>query len=155
MAPAEALEIFEGLSALGPAEARSQITAACYEAAYQRQLDTDSGERPVIGVNCFEEEEGEDLFTSMPKKAAPDYDNAWRDKQVGRLQKVKVDRDDSAVVTARSRLVDAYRGKESIIEPVLEAVESYMSIGEIVDALSDVTGPQELRKRGGFVTRLY
>lgn len=30
-----------------------------------------------------------------------------------------------------------------------------MSIGEIVDALSAAGSPDELRKRGGFVLRLY
>jgi len=59
------------------------------------------------------------------------------------------------VEAARRRLVEAYRLREPIVEPTLEAAEAYLSIGEMVAALAEVSGEAELRKRGGFITRLY
>ncbi len=54
-----------------------------------------------------------------------------------------------------SALVSAYRDRENIVEPTIQAAEALMSIGEMVEALSEVHGQQELRQRGGFILRLY
>ncbi len=49
----------------------------------------------------------------------------------------------------------AYLAKENIVEQTLEAARAYLSVGEIVQALSDAGDPVELRRRGGFILRLY
>ena len=41
------------------------------------------------------------------------------------------------------------------MEPTFEAVRSYLSIGEIVGALSEAGDPAELLQRGGFIYRAY
>jgi len=152
----QAADILHKMEKMKPTRAWKYITEESYDAAYRRQIAIDSGDRPQVGVNLFVEEEEEyELFAPGRKKAAPDYDPSWRDKQIARLQEVKRGRDASAVVAATRRLIEAYQLREPIIEPTLEAVEAYMSIGEIVATLAAVAGPDELRKRGGFVTRLY
>ena len=152
---ARAREIFTRLEALPPQTAWESITNACRDAAYARQLAVDTGERPVVGVNCFVDEDETDLDFGEHTETRADYDPAYRDKQIARLERVKDERDPVRWEAARARLIQAYRERESIIEPTLEAVEAYMSIGEIVEALASVEGEQAVRKRGGFIIRLY
>lgn len=152
---AKAGEIFAGLAALPAKAAWEQISAASRDAAYERQLAIDRGDRPVVGVNCFEEEDEVELDFGPTKRAAPDYDPAWRDKQIARLARVKAERDPARFAAARDRLVAAYRDRENIIPPALEAAEACMSIGEMCAALTAVDGETELRRRGGFIIRLY
>jgi hypothetical protein len=52
-------------------------------------------------------------------------------------------------------LVEAYLAKENIVGPTLQAVRAYLSVGEIVQALSEAADAEELRRRGGFILRLY
>jgi methylmalonyl-CoA mutase N-terminal domain/subunit len=125
-----------------------------HRAAYRRQLEIDSGRRTVIGVNAFVSEGDEELGRAERAEALK-LDPAWRSKQIGRLEREKRERDPRAVEAARRRLVDAYRARDNIVGPTREAVKAYMSIGEIVEALSAAGTPDELRKRGGFVLRLY
>ena len=125
-----------------------------HRAAYRRQLEIDSGRRTVIGVNAFVSEGDEELGRAERAEALKP-DPAWRSKQIARLERVKRERDPRAVEAARGRLVDAYRARDNIVGPTREAVKAYMSIGEIVEALSAAGTPDELRKRGGFVLRLY
>jgi methylmalonyl-CoA mutase N-terminal domain/subunit len=125
-----------------------------HRAAYRRQLEIDSGRRTVIGVNAFVSEGDEELGRAERAEALKP-DPAWRSKQIARLERVKRERDPHAVEAARRRLVDAYRARDNIVGPTREAVKAYMSIGEIVEALSAAGTPDELRKRGGFVLRLY
>jgi methylmalonyl-CoA mutase, N-terminal domain len=89
------------------------------------------------------------------KSAALDYDPAWREQQIERLARVKRERDPGRFEAARRRLAESYRLREPIVEPAIEAAEAYLSIGEMVAALAAVSGEAELRKRGGFITRLY
>jgi methylmalonyl-CoA mutase, N-terminal domain len=147
---------FESMTKMTAAVAWQHVTDSTREAAYRRQLAIDSGELPVVGVNCFEDPDEDDLdLGATVKSAAPDYDPAWREKQIGRLARVKRERDAAAFESARRRLVEAYRLREPIVEPAIEAAEAYLSIGEMVDALAAVAGETELRRRGGFITRLY
>ena len=152
---AKAGAIFATLEALPAQAAWESITNACRDAAYQRQLAVDGGEQPVVGVNCFVDENETELDFGRRTETRADYDPAFRDKQVARLERVKRERDGARWDAARARLIDAYRRRESIIAPTLDAVEAYMSIGEIVEALASVEGEQAVRKRGGFIIRLY
>ena len=152
---AEAREIMATLKALPAKAAWEHISLASREAAYARQLAIDSGERPVVGVNTFVDEDEDEIGLGGQSRAAPDYNPAWRDEQIERLQRVKAERDGARWGAARERLISAYRDRENIVEPTIQAAEALMSIGEMVEALSEVHGSQELRQRGGFVLRLY
>ena len=148
--------IFDSMTRMSASRAWEYVSSCSRDAAYQRQLEIDAGERPVVGVNCFVDPDEDDVaFGETTPRLAPDYDPAWRDKQIGRLARVKRERDAGAADSARRRLVEAYRLRESIVEPTLEAAEAYLSIGEMTAALAEVSGEAELRKRGGFITRLY
>jgi len=104
----------------------------------------------VVGVNCYVMEEEEEKALGLDIGQVFEYDPTWRDKQIARLEKVKRERDAQKVEAAKKRLVEAYEARENIVEPMMEAVQAYLSIGEIVELLTAVQGLDELEKRHGF-----
>jgi methylmalonyl-CoA mutase N-terminal domain/subunit len=107
----------------------------------------------VVGVNRFRT----DVDSGYPEPPVEvlKADPAWRQEQVRRLDRVKKSRDPARAEEAKRRLVEAYLAKENIVGPTLEAVRAYLSIGEIVGALSEAGDPAELLQRGGFIYRAY
>jgi len=160
----EALEerawaLFHDLERLSPRQAWEEMSRQGHEAAYRRHVAVDRGEKIVVGVNRFvlPEEEDEPVLSLLSEdtREEPSYDPSWREKQIGRLLRVKRERDEARAQKALRRLEEAYRERVNILEPTLEAVEAYLSIGEIVGALARAEGPEALRRRGGFILRHY
>ncbi len=149
-------EILETLQDMDGTEAFEYISQESHEAAYRRQKAIDSGEQVVVGVNRFQTDEEEDLAVG-PQEILQVYPE-WRLNQMQRLEQVQAGRDTlaaKAAKAAKSRLVEAYLAKENIVGPTLQAVRAYLSVGEIVQALSEAADAEELRRRGGFILRLY
>ena len=94
--------------------------------AYQREVE--SGERVIVGVNEYVDEDEDATPIFRPNKAVIDA-------QLVRLARVKSERDQGAVDAALASLGAAARGDGPMMEPVLEAVRSYATLGEMCDAL--------------------
>jgi methylmalonyl-CoA mutase N-terminal domain/subunit len=149
-------EILAEMEQLEEGRAWQWMSEQTHKAAYRRQLEIDRGQRTVVGVNAFVVDEDEDLELAQADAAeVQKSDPAWRSKQIERLNRVKRERDEAQVEAARRRLVDAYRARDNIVEPTLQAVKAYMSVGELVEALAEASSPDERRRRGGFILRLY
>ena len=105
------------------------------DAAYQFEKLINSGERIVVGVNAFTE--GND-------DAQPDLLQITAEQemtQIKRLQAVKADRDADAVRAALDELRTAAADPERNLMPTLiDAVGTYATEGEIMDAMADVFG---------------
>ena len=104
------------------------------ESAYRIQNDIDSGERRVVGVNCFVVRDG---------SPGPDpfvIDESIEADQVERLRRVREMRDESRVRNALAGLESAARGSSSIVPPTIEAVRAYSTVGEISETLRGVFG---------------
>jgi methylmalonyl-CoA mutase N-terminal domain/subunit len=104
------------------------------ESAYRIQNEIDSGQRKVVGVNCFVVEDGE----KGPNPFA--IDEAIEPEQVHRLQELRDRRDARAVREALDRLERAARDGSSIVPPTIDAVRVYATVGEISDTLAGVFG---------------
>jgi len=146
----EAGKLLEHLEAMGGEKAWAYIWEEAHQAGYRRQQAIDRGERAMVGVNCYVMEEEEEKALGLDVGQVFEYDPTWRDKQIARLEKVKRERDAQKVEAAKKRLVEAYEARENIIEPMMEAVQAYLSISEIVELLAAVYGMDELEKRHGF-----
>ena len=103
------------------------------EAAYRYQREIDRGERYIIGVNAFAEEEP----YSIPML---EMDPAGHDRQVQRLQTLRAERDAGAVGQALDRLRTACQGTENTMPYILDAVRVYATLGEIIDVMREVFG---------------
>src|SRR5439155_12747635 len=98
------------------------------EAAYQFERKVNSGRRVIVGVNRFTEAADDELDILH---IGPEVE----ERQLKRLEAVKHDRDDAAVDAALSRLAtDATDPIVNLMPAMLDAVSSYATIGETVDA---------------------
>ena len=104
------------------------------EAAYADQRAVEKGRRRVVGLNCYRTT-GEELTPAVFS-----VDPASEERQIRNLQRVRAERDPRAVERALSRLRRAATAGESTIEPTIQAVRVYATVGEITDVLRSVYG---------------
>jgi len=91
---------------------------------YQRQLE--KGVKTVVGVNKYSTPE--ELPIPMLK-----IDPAIEERQIQRVRKMKRERNSVAVREALSRIAEACRSTENLMEPICEAVRRDGTVGEICD----------------------
>jgi methylmalonyl-CoA mutase, N-terminal domain len=109
------------------------------DAAYRFERAVNTGERVVVGVNRYTE--GDDGRTEL-LRISPDVEAA----QVERLRRVRQDRDGAAVEAALEQVRrDAADPTANLLPPILDAVKTYASEGEIVHALEEVFGTWQER----------
>jgi len=103
------------------------------DSAYQYQREIERGERVVVGLNRFQvqEEKPKNLLRVNP---------GLRLSQIEKLKKMKSRRDQRLVTEALSALKKAAEGKDNLMEPILRAVKTYATLGEICDTLRQVFG---------------
>ncbi len=106
------------------------------DAAYAFQRDVEAGRTKVVGVNAFTEE-------SEPPQEVLTIDSRVEDSQVERLEKLRRDRDSTAVEATLRELGEAARGDANLMPPILAAVRARATLGEVADALRDVFGEHD------------
>ena len=105
------------------------------EDAYETALRKQSGEKPVIGVNRFVEEE-----ETLDLEVHP-YDPKSAERQIERTRQVRANRDEAAVRELLQRLKAVARDESQNILPVtVELVRQGASMGDIIETLKQVWG---------------
>lgn len=102
------------------------------ETAYRFELDMAEGKRKMVGVNAFAAD------SERPKIL--EIKNSVEARQVRSLKKLRRERDNSQVEKTLSLLKDSARGTGNLLPAVMEAVESYATVGEIVKVFKEVFG---------------
>lgn len=105
------------------------------EAAARKQAQIDSQAQHIIGVNIFQP-------TSETELETLEVDNSEvRKSQVERLQKIKLNRNESAVLKALKAITDAANnGDENILAAAVIAARERATLGEISDAIEAAYG---------------
>jgi methylmalonyl-CoA mutase N-terminal domain/subunit len=103
------------------------------KAAYEYQQAVDSGEQVVVGVNRFQAEEERPIPTLQ-------IDPAIEAAQVARLNALRARRDTAKTKSALAEIERRARTTENLMPAILQAVESYATVGEISDALRRAFG---------------
>ncbi|MBC8208993.1 MAG: methylmalonyl-CoA mutase [Desulfobulbaceae bacterium] len=109
------------------------IKSRIEESAYQYQLEVEAQERIIVGLNDFQVEDEE-------RPALLRVNPAVEDEQVKRLAEIRAGRDNNAVERLLAELQIAAESDANLMEPILAAVRSYASLGEICRVLRDVFG---------------
>jgi methylmalonyl-CoA mutase N-terminal domain/subunit len=102
--------------------------------AYQVQKKFESGQLVKVGVNRFqidEEERELEMFEVDPET---------RTRQMGRLSRVREERDKEETEESLEALKRAAVERENLMPYVLDAVKAYATVGEIVRQLKQVYG---------------
>ncbi|HEV7827186.1 MAG TPA: methylmalonyl-CoA mutase family protein [Mycobacteriales bacterium] len=142
----EAERIFERVKALGGHDERNPMTAGILrgiedgwftgeiaDSSYAYQTALEKGQKRIVGVNCHT-----DTITGDLEILRVGHE-VERD-QVRVLGERKAGRDDAAVRSALTRLVEVGRGTGNMVPVMLEAVRAEATLGEICGVLRDEWG---------------
>ncbi len=134
---AEAEAYFRQIEGLGG------VVAGIEEGFFQRELasaasryqeEIDARRRVIVGVNEFIEQ---DERLEIPiLRIDPRYER----EQCDRVRELRAKRDDAKYQTAMVRLRQAIQEEQNLMQPVLDAVRSYATVGEIVELMRDEYG---------------
>ena len=103
------------------------------ESAFRYQREIEAGERTVVGVNAFRNEEGEPIPILK-------IDETVARAQVERLRAVKTSRSAERVNESLAAVERAAREGANVVPPVIGAVKAYASLGEICDVFRKAYG---------------
>jgi methylmalonyl-CoA mutase N-terminal domain/subunit len=107
--------------------------------AHLRKQNIDSGEFPVVGLNCFRNEDANDaptdLFTLDPQVSR---------RVIDKLDRIRYERDNAAVERSLERLLAAAgRDDENLLPYLVDCCHAYVTVGEMVRTLKGLWGEFE------------
>jgi methylmalonyl-CoA mutase N-terminal domain/subunit len=104
------------------------------EASFRYQAEVEAGQRIVVGVNRYVQEDERPLEILK-------IDAALETKQIERVQALRARRDSAAVEQALSALRSAAAADRANLMPlIVDASRAYVTMGEMCDALREVWG---------------
>ncbi len=117
------------VSAIEQGFMQEEIARSAFD--YQRNIE--SGEKIIVGVN---------KFTIDKENPVPGFkiDESIRLLQTAKLAELKSKRDQAKVAQCLSAIKTAASGTTNLMPLVVEAVETYCTLGEIADTLRQVYG---------------
>ncbi len=103
--------------------------------AYETALKKQDGQKPVIGVNKYVEEDEQADITTHP------YDSTTADRQISRLQTVRATRDNNKIEKLLDELIEVAKDERQNIMPItIELVDAGATMGDIVEKLRTLWG---------------
>jgi methylmalonyl-CoA mutase N-terminal domain/subunit len=109
---------------------QGEIARASYE--YQKKVE--SGEAVVVGVNRYAEQASPALTDTLR------IDQSAEDRQSEKLRVLRKKRSQDVVDRSLKTLRQTAESADNLMPPLMEAVRSYATLGEICDVLRDAFG---------------
>ena len=107
-----------------------------HESAYTLQKEIEAENQIIVGVNKYQKPELEQAkITPVESSAAK--------SQITKLSKIKASRDNAKVEASLLKLKSVASSDDNTIEPIMECVQSYATVGEISDVLRSVFGEHQ------------
>ena len=103
------------------------------DASYTYQMDIESGDRVVVGMNKFQVKEA-------PPTGLLRVDPAVGEQQSKKLKELRATRDNTKVQTALKAVEAAAKSSDNLMPHILSAVRTYATLGEICDVMRGVFG---------------
>jgi methylmalonyl-CoA mutase N-terminal domain/subunit len=123
------------VSAIEQGFVQTEIEEAAY--AYQRQVE--SGERVIVGVNAFAEDEEERVELLVVDPAA---ELRQRERTAG----VRAERSPEAATAALAAVRETAAGEGNLLPPMREALRARCTVGEICGVLRDLWGTYDAQR---------
>jgi methylmalonyl-CoA mutase N-terminal domain/subunit len=134
---ARCYEYFQKIDELGgmvEAVKRNYPQREIADAAFTLQQEIDAGERVVVGVNRYVQQDEQPIPTLR-------VDPALERKQTDRLQRARARREGAQVERTLAALRQAATNEQTnLMEPLLDCARAHASEGEIVESLQQVFG---------------
>jgi methylmalonyl-CoA mutase, N-terminal domain len=137
-----ATELIEHVEELGGAvEAieRGFVQREIEEAAYRYSSEVESGERVIVGVNRYEEDETEPIELHR-------IDPAAEKRQLDRTARVRAERDAAAAEAALAEVRRVALSDENLLPAMREALRAHCTVGEICEVLREEFGTYDAQR---------
>ena len=131
----EAKTLIEKIDELGGMKKAIELgfpQKAIRDSSYSYQKSIETGEKKIVGINCFRTEE--------PSPKIFRFDPSVSERQIKRLNEVKSKRDLTKVKNVLDAVESATRAGENLMPFFIEAGRAKASIGEICSRLKKVFG---------------
>jgi len=117
----------------GAARALDFMQEEIHQSAYRFQMEVESGERTVVGVNEHVDEE------ASPRIGQPDFSSLEK-AQIERLRRMKEERDPRRIASELDAVRTLAASDENLLPGLVGAVKAGVTLGEISDALREEWG---------------
>jgi len=127
------IEEIDKMGGMVSAIEKGYVQKQIQDAAYRYGMEVDSGERKIVGVNCF----------TVDEEVEPpilEIDPETERRQVARTQDTRAKRDSAAIERLLAKVREAAEGDGNLFPSVIDAVDAYATLGEICGVLRDVFG---------------
>ena len=104
------------------------------DSAYKFEQKLQTQDRILVGLNGFKEEAPGSKIEILK------IGNEYEERQKERIAVLKSRRDNDKVQAVLAKLKDVMRSEENTFPYIIEAVESYATLGELCDAMREVWG---------------
>jgi methylmalonyl-CoA mutase N-terminal domain/subunit len=128
---ARAWELIDRVDELGgsvEAIERGFIQSEIEQSAFEWQQEVESGERAIVGVNRFQEGDGERVELHR-------LDPEAERRQLERTARVRTERNADEATRALEAVRDAAGGETNLLPPMREALRAHCTVGEICETL--------------------
>lgn len=132
----EAMNIIENIDSMGgspKAIENGYIQEVIMKSAYKYQQKIENKEKIIVGVNKYTSQEQE-------IKGLLKVDEVAEKTQISKLSKFKQSRDNEKTTAALERLRNACNANDNMMPYIIEAVESYATLGEICKVMREEFG---------------
>ena len=132
----QAYDYFDRIEKLGgvvPAIEQNFMQREIAEASFRYQGEVERGERVIVGVNRYEQEDEQPIELLR-------IDPALEQKQIERVQATRARRDGPAVAAALARVRADAETDTNLMPAILDASRVYVTMGEMCDTLREVWG---------------
>src|SRR5215210_2303211 len=139
---ARARELIARVDELGGAVAAVEqgfVQGEIDEAAFRYAQQVESGERVIVGVNCYEEDDSEPIELHR-------LDPEAERRQLERTAGVRAERDAGEAGTALARVRATAGGTENLLPPLRDALRARCTIGELCNALREEFGMYDAQR---------
>jgi methylmalonyl-CoA mutase N-terminal domain/subunit len=129
-------EYFQRIEACGgviPAIEAGFFQQEIADSSYRFQREVDAGQRTIVGVNKYVSDE-------PPAIPILKMDPRGYERQIARLHRLRLERDNEQVGAALAALREACRGAENTMPYLIGAAKAQATLGEIVDVMREVFG---------------
>ena len=110
------------------------------DAAFRHNAAVESGEKVIVGVNQYREEESEPIELHR-------IDPAAEKRQLERTARVRSERDAEEAARALAEVRRVAEGEENLLPPMREALRARVTIGEICNELREVFSTYDSQQR--------
>jgi methylmalonyl-CoA mutase N-terminal domain/subunit len=135
----ELIEHVEGLGGAVEAIERGFVQREIEEASFRYSSEVEAGERVIVGVNRYEEEETEPIELHR-------IDPAAEQRQLDRTARVRAERDAAAVEAALVEVRRVALSDENLLPAMREALRVRCTVGEICEVLREEFGTYDAQR---------